>query len=74
MTKATLDDTLITCEFIVFGIVYYVITFGDSYLTVYPTSNHVVEVVRFALTSSSPWMVGFTVESTPSCTSGYSCR
>lgn len=53
MTKATLDDTLITCEFIVFGIVYYVITFGDSYLTVYPTSNHVVEVVRFALTSSS---------------------
>lgn len=74
MTKATLDDTLITCEFIVFGIVYYVITFGDSYLTIYPTSNHVVEVVRFALTSSLGWKVAFTVESMPSCTSGYLCR
>ncbi|KAK8796992.1 hypothetical protein WA588_001117 [Blastocystis sp. NMH] len=59
VTKATLDDTLITCEFIVFGIVYYVITFGDSYLTVYPTSNHVVEVVRFALTSSIDAIVYF---------------
>lgn len=53
MTKQNLDDTLITFKFVVFGVLYYLITFCDAYLTVYPSSNPAVEVARFVLTSSS---------------------
>lgn len=52
VTKANLDDTLITCEFIFFGVVYYIIAFGDSYLNIYPTTDKTVELIRFILTSS----------------------
>lgn len=52
VTKQNLDDTLITFKFVVFGVVYYLITFCDSYLTVYPTTNPTIEVARFVLTSS----------------------
>ena len=52
VTKTNLDDTLITCEFIVFGIAYYIIAFGDTYLSIYPTANKTTELIRFILTSS----------------------
>lgn len=52
VTKANLDDSLITVKFLLFGIAYYLITFADSYLAIYPTTNKVVEGVRFVLTSS----------------------
>ena len=52
VTKANLDDSLITCEFVVFGLVYYIISFGDSYLNIYPSDNNSVEIARFVLTSS----------------------
>ena len=47
--KFILMHTLI---FLLFGIAYYLITFADSYLAIYPTTNKVVEGVRFVLTSS----------------------
>ena len=47
-----LDDTLITCEFIIFGVAYYIIAFGDSYLNIYPTTDKTIELIRFILTSS----------------------
>lgn len=52
MTKANLDDSLITVKFLLFGIAYYLITFADAYLAIYPTTNKVVEGVRFVMTSS----------------------
>lgn len=52
MTKQNLDDTLITFKFVVFGVVYYLVTFCDAYLTVYPTSDSTIEIIRFVLTSS----------------------
>lgn len=59
VTKANLDDSLVTFKFIAFGVVYYLITFGDSYLAIYPTSSKLVEIVRFVLTSS--WDCGLSV-------------
>ena len=52
VTKANLDDSLITVKFLLFGIAYYLITFADSYLAIYPTTHKVVEGVLFVLTSS----------------------
>ncbi|KAK8826059.1 hypothetical protein WA556_003788 [Blastocystis sp. ATCC 50177/Nand II] len=59
VTKANLDDSLITVKFLLFGIAYYLITFADSYLAIYPTTNKVVEGVRFVLTSSIDAIVYF---------------
>ena len=53
VTKQNLDDSLITFKFVLFGAVYYLITFCDAYLTVYPTNESIIEVIRFILTSSS---------------------
>lgn len=72
VTKPNLDDTLITFKFVVFGVIYYLVTFCDSYLTVYPTSDSMIEIIRFVLTSSSRCFPLFTVESTRSRTSGSS--
>lgn len=59
VTKTNLDDTLITCEFIIFGVAYYIIAFGDSYLNIYPTTDKTIELIRFILTSSIDAIVYF---------------
>lgn len=52
VTKANLDDSMITFKLILFGACYYIISFGDSYLAIYPISGKFVEYARLFLTSS----------------------
>ena len=52
VTKANLDDRMITYKLILFGAAYYVISFADSYLTIYPMSGKFIEYARLFLTSS----------------------
>ena len=52
VTKANLDDSLVTLKLILFGACYYLIAFIDSYLSIYPISGKFIEYARLFLTSS----------------------